>query len=71
MAQIGSFVPCKSAILPVFDGIHSRVGAGDISLKGISTFMNEMLETATLLRVILNASVVYFADCHRGLSYFD
>jgi len=71
MAQAGSFVPAKSAKLPIIDRVFARVGASDNIARGHSTFMVEMQETANILHAATSRSLVILDEIGRGTATFD
>ena len=71
MAQMGSFVPCKSCKIPVFDKIFTRIGASDDLVSGESTFMVEMLEARNAICNATENSLILFDELGRGTATYD
>ena len=71
LAQMGSFVPAKSAKIGLIDKLFTRVGASDNISSGESTFMVEMNETASILNNISNRSLILLDEIGRGTSTYD
>ena len=71
MAQMGSFVPAAKAHIGVLDRLYSRVGAADDLARGRSTFMVEMIETATILNQATPRSLVILDEIGRGTATYD
>jgi len=71
MAQLGCFVPAKSAVLPLFDQIFTRIGASDDIMSGQSTFMVEMTEANHALQNASDKSLILFDEIGRGTSTYD
>ena len=71
MAQIGCFVPCSSASLPVFDKIFTRIGASDDLVSGESTFMVEMKEANYAISGATKNSLILFDELGRGTATYD
>ncbi|MDR2781749.1 MAG: DNA mismatch repair protein MutS [Holosporaceae bacterium] len=71
LAQIGSYIPAAKAIVGVVDRLFSRIGASDDIARGRSTFMVEMIETATILNQATEKSFVILDEVGRGTSTYD
>lgn len=71
LAHIGSYVPAKSAVIPVCDQVFTRIGSGDRLFQGESTFLVEMKETAHILQHMSKRSFVIMDEIGRGTSTYD
>jgi DNA mismatch repair protein MutS len=71
MAQMGSFVPARTARLGLVDRIFTRIGASDNLARGRSTFMVEMTETAAILNTATSRSLILLDEVGRGTSTYD
>jgi DNA mismatch repair protein MutS len=71
LAQMGSFVPADSALLPVVDRVFTRIGASDNLARGRSTFMVEMTETAVILNTATARSLIVLDEIGRGTATYD
>ena len=71
LAQMGSFVPAESAVLPLIDRVFTRIGASDNLARGRSTFMVEMTETAVILNTATARSLIVLDEIGRGTATYD
>ncbi|HEY6344757.1 MAG TPA: DNA mismatch repair protein MutS [Bryobacteraceae bacterium] len=71
LAQMGSFVPADSALLPIIDRVFTRIGAADNLARGRSTFMVEMTETAAILNTATSRSLIVLDEIGRGTATYD
>ncbi len=71
MAHMGSFIPARSARIGVVDAVYTRIGSGDLLAMGVSTFMNEMLDVASMVSNATRRSLMVLDEIGRGTSTYD